>query len=111
MSTLMEIPKAEPELFADEGHASIADQFPAYLAHFAKHQTDEGGNPVCLKCKRSLQGSFRWGVAHGSGSCSGCSWPARAYHYFKDAAEKEIRIVMILQYHPEFVKMPKGKRK
>lgn len=111
MSTLLDIPKANASLFAGEGHESVADQFPAYLEHFAKHQMDEGGNPVCLKCKRSLQGSFRWGLANGSGACSGCGWPARAYHLFKDGTEKEIRIVMILQYHPEFVKTPKGNRK
>ena len=41
---------------------------------------------------------FRWGLANGEGYCSGCGYPARAYH-------REVGPIRffscILQYHPD----------
>lgn len=66
-----------------------------------------GGNPHCLKCE-SLQegflGRFEWAIAHGEGRCGKCGWPARRYHYLTiPGTTKEGRLILILQYHPDFV--------
>lgn len=79
----------------------------SYLDKFAK-PTENG---ECLKCgtvQGEIMGAFIYGLAHGEGYCSVCKWPARANHYFKDAAGKDIGSMrVIMQYHPDFVSEPK----
>ena len=45
-----------------------------------------------------LNARFTWGIAHGEGFCSNCTWPARAYHFDVGPIK---RFEMILQYHPD----------
>jgi hypothetical protein len=54
----------------------------------------------CVLCKRDLNDTFRWGLAHGEGFCSVCNYPTRLYHFVKDDTGEESRIVRPLQYHP-----------
>lgn len=62
---------------------------------------------TCWKCGLrqggllgALMGGFRWSIVHGEGNCSGCGWPARAYH--RNIGPVEF-LNMILQYHPNCV--------
>jgi hypothetical protein len=74
---------------------------------------NEIGDCPCLKCGKPLLGltsfilggGFTWGLAHGEGFCAECRWPARAYHFIKDAEGKDLITIrnVILQYHPDFV--------
>lgn len=66
------------------------------------------GIQFCYSCQHELNGffgSFKWGLVHGEGFCSHCSWPSRAMHYIKDETGSEIGILknFILQYHPDIV--------
>lgn len=73
------------------------------------------GDLPCLKCDEPLaggltsfllgKGGFEWGLAHGEGHCKNCGWPARAYHFIKDADGKDLMTLrnVILQYHPDYV--------
>jgi hypothetical protein len=73
------------------------------------------GNQPCLKCDEPLadgimsllrgKGGFEWGLVHGEGHCRECGWPARAYHFIKDAEGGDLVTLrnVILQYHPDFV--------
>lgn len=75
------------------------------------------GDQPCIKCGKPLlgltsflfEGGFTWGLAHGEGFCRYCKWPARAHHFVKDDAGKEVLTVrnVILQYHPDFVEVRK----
>lgn len=74
--------------------------------HFQHFCSPVGKAGECIKCgtpQGGMFGAFRWGLAHGSGICSGCSWPAVAYHFVKDSSGKGHRIDMILQLHPDNV--------
>jgi hypothetical protein len=83
--------------------AAIAD---LYLSRFALPSDITAIRPQypCLKCG-SPYGGFRWGLQHGCGSCSTCGWPARAYHFVIDENGDERRLVIVLQYHPDEVKV------
>lgn len=84
------------KLKAETAHCAPLDGFPAdYIAAFA--QPSEGG--ACLCCGET--GTFTWGLAHGSGHCFECGWPARLYHFVKGEDGNETRIVRLLQYHPD----------
>lgn len=85
---------------------AVRDEFARHLEHFAR-PSDE--NLPCLKCGKHQVHYFRWGLQHGVGNCSGCGWPARLYHFVKDAEGQETRIVRLLQYHPDYVG-PKRKK-
>ena len=72
------------------------------------------GNMPCLKCDKPLLGGltslvfgggFEWGIAHGEGHCAHCRWPARNYHFIKDAEGNDICTLrnIPLQYHPDFI--------
>lgn len=52
-----------------------------YLKQFAVPVEGELGSSwnECPAC--GAAGSFSWGIAHGSGSCS-CGWPGTLYHYY-----------------------------
>ena len=63
----------------------------------------------CLKCGE-LYAGFHWGIQHGTGSCSKCGWPARAYHFVTDETGTEVRISMVLQYHPDGVVRKRRKK-
>lgn len=62
----------------------------------------------CVNCGADLTGdvlqqfmgraTFTWGLAHGEGFCSGCQYPARAYH--RNVGPIEF-MNMVLQYHPD----------
>lgn len=83
--------------------ATIID---AYLNRFAMPRDVKDVRPQnpCLKCD-SLYAGFHWGIQHGCGSCSKCGWPARAYHFVMDENGIERRLVIVLQYHPDEVKV------
>lgn len=83
-------------------------------------KNDIGDHP-CLKCGKPLAGGlmnlvkgggFTWGLVHGEGHCAACHWPARCYHFIKDADGKDLLTIrnVILQYHPDFVTEKKRKR-
>ena len=97
-----------------EGSQPLIDAINSYLEIFAKPVKREGGSSLllgglkCLKCDVQLDGamgSFQWGIANGEGTCSNCSWPARAYHSPKDDEGKifDRPLEKILQYHPSGV--------
>ena len=79
----------------------------------------EDGQP-CLNCGEKLmgdltdqlfgKGGFEWGIAHGEGHCSNCRWPARLYHFIKDADGNDLMTLrsVCLQYHPDFVEKRKS---
>ena len=98
-----------------EDAGEFIDAINKYLAIFARptkptadiESSSLVGNK-CLKCDATLNGmfgSFRWGMAHGEGTCSRCGWPCRAYHGPKlgddDIFDRPMKIV--LQYHPKYV--------
>ncbi len=84
----------------ETAHCSGVPDMPEdYAKHFAAHSPDS----KCLYC--GGWGTFTWGLAHGSGYCVTCGWPARLYHFIKDEA-KEKRIVLLLQYHPKEIILP-----
>lgn len=70
-----------------------------YLSQFAKPNE----KATCLNCGAENLYSFRWGLAHGDGFCSKCTWPSRLYH-FLNVDGVEHRIICLLQYHPSIVK-------
>lgn len=94
-----------------------------YFFSFAQipiEKADDGKTIIakqpCLKCSEPLsggglaesffgKGGFEWGLAHGEGHCRGCGWPARAYHFIKDADGNDVMTIrnIVLQYHPDFV--------
>ena len=77
-----------------------------YLRSFADPKLDDkdAGCICCDATQGGLFGMFEWGLAHGSGHCSRCHWPAVAYHFIKDKAGEELcTLRMILQVHPDFV--------
>jgi hypothetical protein len=72
-----------------------------YLQHFA----DWSPENKCLCCGKTA--TFTWGLVHGEGHCYDCGWPARLYHFVKDAEGKETRVVRLLQYHPDEISLSK----
>lgn len=61
----------------------------------------QGGNPVEYALGLA---HFKWGIIHGEGNCDNCGYPARGIHYNVGPFE---RLELILQYHPDDVKLPK----
>ena len=57
----------------------------------------------CLSCRKA--GTFTWGLVHGEGHCYKCGWPARLYHFVKDADGEDARVVRLLQYHPDSISL------
>jgi hypothetical protein len=110
--------EAKPDTEAD-----IIAALDRYFSPFAALpiKTDENGKNVvdkqpCINCGKLLNGGltsfllgegggFEWGLVHGEGHCAACRWPARAYHFIKDAGGKDVMTLrnVILQYHPDFV--------
>jgi hypothetical protein len=100
---------------------SIIAALDAYFVPFAAPPMDraEDGkvsiidNHPCLNCGEEQTGltaqmlgsGFTWGIAHGEGFCGNCKWPARLYHFIKDANGNEVTTIrgFLLQYHPDFV--------
>lgn len=84
------------KLRAETAHLSTLDGLPAdYSDKFAEPTPDNR----CLCC--GVRGSFTWALTHGEGCCHYCGWPARLYHFVKDDAGNERRIVRLLWYHPD----------
>jgi hypothetical protein len=58
----------------------------------------------CVGCGSHLNGlfsgTFRWGLAWGSGFCSRCRYPVRMYHEVDVDGKKEV-LTFPLQPHPE----------
>src|SRR5882724_3197415 len=92
------------------GHAlSLKDciEMDSYFRHFV---APEDG---CVCCGKPLGGgileqmlgraTFRWGIAHGEGSCRECGYPARAYH--RNVGPIKF-LQVILQYHPDDLRKP-----
>ncbi len=59
-----------------------------------------GDRIQCPGCELPLL--FNWGLTHGSGFCTRCTWPAVAYHFNVGPIE---RFEAILPVHPEHVSM------
>ncbi len=87
-----------------EGQVTIEDAaaMSAYFSRFVMSPEGKGG---CINCElvqggliSALLGGFRWGLAHGEGSCSRCGYPARAIHYEVGIIR---RLEAIFQYHPD----------
>lgn len=99
-SDIADIKEPGPE--ADAAMKRLDD----YLQAFVK--ADDHGKCVC--CGEQQGGDmiagllgkakFRWGLAHGEGFCSECGYPGRALHYIGEGKD-EMRLSLILQYHPE----------
>lgn len=91
----------------------MTDAVNVYLQAFAaplivEHPNRISGTRECLKCGErldGLMGTFKWGLVHGEGSCSGCGWPCRVYHSPKMDGEEIFTSVVsvMLQYHPSVV--------
>lgn len=78
--------------------AKLLAAMNAYLARFA-------AGFDCPGCKNKLGGllgTFTYGLAHGEGYCSHCSYPCRANHYPED----DLRFVLIMPYHPSELRRP-----
>ena len=111
---------------ADDTTPDVIAALNQYFAPFARitfeAERAEDGKPVmddqpCINCGKPLLGGvssfwngggFKWGLVHGEGQCSECGWPARMYHFIKDAAGDDLVTLrnILLQYHPDFVEAP-----
>lgn len=101
---------ADGDPVAAEQCMLIADR---YLSQFVGRVIGGDANN-CICCETPLTGisllggiggSFRWGIAHGEGSCARCGYPARAIH----AIEGVARIAnLVLQYHPSGLSFPRS---
>ncbi len=92
----------------------IIEDLRAYFHHFA---APNGDDHPCLRCKEPLtggiaaalfgRGGFEWGLAHGSGHCRCCGWPATAYHFIKDRDGKDLMTIrnIVLQVHPDDIEV------
>lgn len=91
----------------------------AYLEPFAVTPQNEQGEPLCLHCRKPVNGmmqmfgaavAYQWGLAHGEARCSGCGWPARGMHYIKDADGSDLMTLrnVFLPYHPDYVSKREG---
>jgi hypothetical protein len=101
----------------------LREDVEGYLSHFAAIKRDEKGeiikNNPCLRCHEALsgdlttqlfgRGGFTWGLAHGSGFCKNCGWPATLYHFIKDRNGEDIVTIrhVVLQIHPDDVEIKK----
>jgi len=72
-----------------------------YWDEFAHPEFDEHNDQLCLSC--GITSTFKWGIRHGEGACSNCSWPARAFHFFRQNDGTDRRVICVLQYHPSGV--------
>lgn len=79
----------------------------SYLARFTIIRDERGSRcPGCgslLTAHDAITGlflgaTFTWGIAHGEGHCSGCGYPARAYHF--DVGPLK-RFEAVLAVHPD----------
>lgn len=100
---------------------NIDDGIRAYLTEYLKPfakpvfrysqvSTPLLGQTLCMQCgaeQDGFLGYFVWGLAHGEGKCGKCNWPARMYHYMEMPDGEKGRIVVLLQYHPDFVEVEK----
>lgn len=110
---------------APEGTAEALDKYfepfaqpPGKPDEYDGRFTIDDGQP-CLKCGENLagglsdflfgKGGFEWVLAHGEGHCKNCGWPARAYHFIKNADGSDLATLrnVILQYHPDCVETRK----
>lgn len=90
------------KLKKETAHLSTFDGLPSNRAEQFAEPMLEG---KCLYCGET--GTFTWGLTHGEGHCYKCGWPARLYHFVKDAAGGEECIVRLLQYHPDGISLRK----
>lgn len=111
---MSEITKCTPELFGmciREGANPIKaakDMAVAaeYFAQFIDPEVKKNkGIPRCICGKPFtglMDGTFRWGIAHGDGYCAACKHPARCYHRIRNS-DGEITHTMNfpISYHPD----------
>lgn len=91
------------QLKAETAQCAPTDELPeSYLGDSFAQPLPDG---ACLCCGE--RGTFTWGLCHGTGHCVTCGWPARLYHFVKDADGKEARVVRLLQYHPHGISLRK----
>lgn len=106
----------------DDTPAEMIEALDAYFKPFAAQPGERGddgtftvaeGRP-CFVCDAPMtglvglilgRGGFEWSIVHGEGHCRCCRWPARAYHYIKDANGEDLMTIrnLVLQYHPDEV--------
>lgn len=106
---------AKPGL-SSEDEAILDNYFSRFVAvpivkgADGKDETQPQSCPGCERKVTGLFGTFMWGIAHGVGMCSACSWPAVAHHYIKDESGREVATItnVILIVHPDFVSRRKG---
>lgn len=89
------------ELRASVAHCTSGVELPSEYLKESFALPDAHG--TCLNCGKS--GTFTWGLVHGEGHCAECGWPARLYHFVKGTDGNETRIVRLLQYHPDGIRL------
>lgn len=96
------------DLFVIDGELPVdkREDFDAYLKHFAAPKREGEDNHLCdgwpcVAC--GAKHSFAWGIAHGSGHCTTCGWPATLYHFVKDRDGEELSTIrgVLLWAHPD----------
>lgn len=82
----------------DKAMPVLVEEAQPYFDHFLAVRKD------CVSCGLALTGwlgSFVWGLAHGEGYCSSCSYPCRALHVIQTPTTGTITLRnLVLQYHP-----------
>jgi hypothetical protein len=95
--------RGHPE--AEAAHRDATDRLAAYLVTFlppgpcVRCGATLGGNETNMLAM--FLGTFRWGLAHGEGTCSRCGYPARALHEIELGDCGKMSLPRILQYHPD----------
>lgn len=88
------------------------DRFAKYLESFHEptykaNNAQDGATITCPGCGSHLYGAgvvdallstFEWGICHGEGICTECSWPIRMYHFIKLDGDDKQRIIFPLAH-------------
>lgn len=78
-----------------------------YLTHYAAPKKDANGKNLpgqpCIACDATH--SFTWGIEHGHGHCTQCTWPGTLYHFIHNKDGEEVMVIRgtLLWAHPEKV--------